>query len=121
MKHRPSPLFKSLVQSLFLHGTIETSEAKAKAIKGLIDKIINLAKSKSRKHLLQSYLVDKNLRERLIKEIVPRLGDRTSGYASLIRLGPRLGDTTMMVRINLLMEKVPEEVKKPIRKKVSKK
>lgn len=101
------------MQSLILHGSIETSQEKAKAIKGLVDKIINLAKNKSRKHLLQSYLIEKNLQERLIKEIVPKLGSRVSGYTSLIRIDPRLGDRSMRVRMSL----IGAEELKPIKKK----
>lgn len=95
-------LFKGLVYSLLSHGTIQTSEAKAKAIKGLVDRIINLAKDKKSEYRLQSFVTDKNLRERLVKEIIPRLGTRTSGFTSLVKLGTRLGDQTMMVRMSLI-------------------
>lgn len=87
MKHR------SLVQQLLLHGTIETSEAKAKAIKGFLDKVINQAKNKKNYTLVT--------RETLLK-----LKNRTSGYTSLTKLGPRAGDGAMMVRMSLLLEKV---------------
>lgn len=103
MKHKvSSPLFKSLIEPLFLHGTIETSQAKAKAIQGLVDKVINLAKDKKRQHLLQSYLTGKDLKKRLVDEIIPKLGNRSSGYTSLLKLGSRLGDQTMMVRMSLI-------------------
>ena len=95
-------LFKTLTKALFTHGSIETSEAKAKAIKGLIDKVVNLAKNKKTQVKAQSFLNDKNLSERLIKEIVPKLGSRNSGYTSLVRLGTRAGDQTMMVRMSLI-------------------
>lgn len=101
-KDQRDRLFKSLVQSLFLRGSIETSQKKAGAIKGLVDKIINLAKVKSRQHLLKSYLANKDLQERLIKEIVPKISNRTSGYTSIIKLGTRFGDNTMMVRMSLI-------------------
>ena len=94
-------LFKGLLRLLLTHGTIQTSETKAKAIKGLVDKIINLAKDKKEARL-QSFLTDKNLRDRLIKEIVPLLGGRTSGYTSMVRMGTRLGDQTTMVRMSLI-------------------
>lgn len=115
-KNEREALFKSLVQALFIHGTIETSESKAKAVKGLVDKVINLAKSKNTQRLLQSYLVSKVLRERLIKEIAPKLDDRVSGYTTLIRLGERLGDRSMRVRMSI----IHSEQLKPIEKKVSK-
>ena len=101
-KDERDTLFKSLISSLFLHGTIETSDKKAKSIKGLVDKIINLAKDKNTQRLLESYFVSKDLRERVIKEVIPKLGSRTSGYTSLIKLGTRMGDRTMMVRMSLI-------------------
>ena len=104
-KNERTALFKSLVQSLILHGTIETSEASAKAVKGLVDKVINLAKSKNRRRLLQMYLPEKDLEERLVKEIAPKLDDRVSGYTSLIRLGERLGDRSMRVRMSIIQPK----------------
>lgn len=109
-------LFKSLVQSLFTYGTIETSEHKAKAVKGLIDRVVNLAKDKRTQPKLQSFLVDKNLRERLIKEIVPKLGKRVSGYTSIVRVGVRFGDSAMMVKMSL----IGSEQLKPIEKAIVK-
>ena len=112
-------LFKNLTASLFTYGTIETSEKKAKAIKGLVDKIINLAKEKNT-HLLQSFLTDKDLRERLIKEIVPKLGNRGFGYTSLVKTKTRLGDQTMVVRMSLIgaEELKPIEQVKSVKLKV---
>lgn len=117
-KDQRKNLFKGLVHSLLSHGTIQTSEAKAKAIKGLVDKIINLAKDKQSQHRLQSFVTDKDIRERLVKEIVPRLGARTSGFTSMVKLGTRLGDQTMMVRMSLIgaeelkpLERVSEVLK----------
>lgn len=115
-KDERSRLFKGLISQLFLYGTIQTSETKAKAIKGLVDKVINLAKEKRTQGRLQSFLTDKNLQERLIKEIVPKLGTRTSGYTSLIRLGSRLGDQTMMVKMSLIGA---EQLKKTTTKKTT--
>ena len=120
-KNERTLLFKSLVQSLLTYGTIVTSESKAKAIKGLVDKVINLAKSKNteRKNtqrLLQAYLTSKDLQERLIKEIAPKLDDRISGYTTLLKLGARAGDKTMMVRMSL----IHNEELKPLEKFMSK-
>ena len=97
--------------ALFSHGTIQTSETKAKAIKGLVDKVINFAKEKNI-HNLQSYISDKSLRERLVKEVAPKLGARNSGYTKLIRIGTRVGDQTNMVRMSL----IESEEMKPISK-----
>lgn len=132
-KNERTALFKGLVQQLVLHGTITTTEAKAKAIKGLVDKIINLAKNKNSQRLLQAYFTNKALQERLVKEIVPKLEDRVSGYTSLIRMGIREGDRTTLVKMSIIgnedlkpLEKVKNETtvkeekkaEKPMKKKV---
>lgn len=101
-KNQRQALFKSLVHSLFLHGTIHTSLAKAKAISGLVDKIINTAKKYPKTQAL---------------EFISKLGSKTSGYTSIVKMGTRLGDQTMMVRMSL----IGAEELKPVEKKVVKK
>lgn len=116
-KDERKTLFKGLIYSLISFGTIQTSETKAKAIKGLVDKVINLAKGKNTKNQLQSSISDKSLRERLVNDILPKLGNRTSGYTSMMRMGTRSGDQTMMVKMSL----IGAEELKPIEKKSIKK
>lgn len=113
-------LFNGLVRSLFSYGTIQTSEVKAKAIKGLVDKIINAAKDKTSGQL-QSLINEKGIRERLVKEIVPKLGARTSGYSSMVKIGARSGDQTMMVKLSLIGAEELEPIKKEkvLREKVA--
>lgn len=125
-KNERTALFKSLVQELVLHGTITTTEAKAKAIKGLIDKIINLAKNKNSQRLLQAYFANPLLQMRLVKEILPKLSSRVSGYTSLVRMGIREGDRSLMVKMSLIgaeeMSKAPAgAVKKVAPKKLIRK
>ena len=93
-KDQRKTLFKGLVYSLLSHGTIQTSEAKAKAIKGLVDKIINSAKKNPKS-------IPLDLQE-LIGRIIPKLGTRTSGFTQVVRMGTRLGDQTMMVKMSLI-------------------
>ena len=103
-------LFKSLVQSLFTYGTITTTQTKASAIKGMIDKIITAAKNeqvlsnrnKNSQKLLQSFFADKLLQERLIKEIAPKMQNRISGYTSMIKVGVQEGDRTTLVKMSLI-------------------
>jgi len=101
-KNERTALFKSLVQELFLHGTITTTESKAKSIKGLVDKIINCAKNKNSQRLLQSYFTSKVLQDRLVKEIAPKLDSRTSGYTSLMKMGIREGDRSIAVKMSII-------------------
>lgn len=117
-KDERTALFRQLVQYLLIHGSIETTEAKAKAIKGLVDKIINQAKSKNTQRLLQTFFNSKEMREKLVKEIAPSMKERNSGYTSVVKMGQRYGDSAMMVRMSLLMEEPKKEVSKD--KKVSK-
>ncbi|MBI2085785.1 hypothetical protein HYT74_00430 [Candidatus Daviesbacteria bacterium] len=102
-------LFKTLVRSLFLHGTIQTSESKAKSIKGLVDKIINSVKK-------DSFSSDKELKEK-IKEILPKLGNKTSGFTSTVRMGPRQGDQATMVKMSLIGAEQLKPTKKESRVK----
>ncbi|MBU1000586.1 50S ribosomal protein L17 [Patescibacteria group bacterium] len=102
-KNERKALFKGLVRSLLSYGTIRTSEVKAKAIKGLVDKIINSVKSNTKQNrLVDSFVDNKDLCERLIKEIVPKLGSRTSGFTRTVRMGTRMGDQTTIVKMSLI-------------------
>ena len=130
-KNQRTALFKNLVGALILHGSIETTETKAKAIKGLVDRIITQAKSKNTQKLVASYLTQIKIQDKLFKEVVPAVSGRNSGYTSTVKLGRRLGDNAMKVRMSILMEEKKEKVesivkakpvaKKPAAKKVGKK
>lgn len=116
-----SALFKSLVRNLFLYESIETTEAKAKAIKGLVDRIITQAKFPATKRLVKQFLNEKQIEEKLFKEIVPKVQSRNSGYTATIKVGRRLGDGAMVVKMSLLVDTVksePKEVKSKKTKEV---
>lgn len=107
-KNQRTALFRNLARSLFLFGRIETTETKAKAIRGLVDRLITQAKSPTTRRLVSGFLSDKQVAERLFNELVPKLGGRVSGYTSIIKLGRRLGDSAIKVQMNLLTEEKPE-------------
>lgn len=116
-KNQRTALFKNLVRSLLIHESINTTEAKAKAVKGLVDKLVTQAKTPTTRRLISQFLVDKEVSEKLVKDLVPRMKDRNSGYTTITRLGKRPGDGTMLVQMSLLVsapKKVPakKEVKK---------
>lgn len=102
-KNERTQLFRNLVRSLILHETINTTEAKAKAIKGLVDQLVTQAKTPTTRRLVSQFLVEKDVAEKLVKDIAPRLKDRNSGYTSIVRLGRRQGDGTMLVQMSLLV------------------
>ncbi len=111
-RNQRTALFKSLVRALILNEKIETTEAKAKSIKGLVDKLINQAKAPSTRRLMSQFLTEKSLSQKLVKEILPGLGSRNSGYTSIVKLGRRLGDGAMMVNMSLMKGKIEPAVKK---------
>jgi large subunit ribosomal protein L17 len=104
-------LFKGLIQALILEESIKTSEAKAKAIKPLADRLIYQAKQGSlqvRRQLL-AFLPRKEAVHKLIDEIAPRFGREVGGFTRLVRIGRRRGDNTMMVELSLTKDaKQPE-------------
>jgi len=90
-------LFKGLVASLIISERIKTTEAKAKAIKSEIDKIVTKAKrGEAARNILQR-MVYKDVLDKLLKEIAPRFEKRQGGYTRIIRLGERLSDKAQMV------------------------
>lgn len=115
-KDQRTALFKSLVRSLILEESIKTTQPKAKAVKGLVDKIINQAKSETSKRLVSQFLTHKHVAEKLTKEILPRVKSRTSGYTSSVKLGPRLGDGAMIVKLSLILDSIKEPKKSEVKK-----
>lgn len=97
-------LFRSLLTQLFLHEEVKTTLARAKAIRGKVDKLINKAKegSLASRRELFAYLTDKSSAGRLVNEIAPRFTDRQSGYSRILKLGRRRGDQAEMALIQLI-------------------
>lgn len=99
-------LYRSLISEVLEHGRITTTLAKAKAVQGEIDKLINLAKAGSvnaRRLTVKTMTTD-----RFFDKFSKSYPERKSGYSRIIRLGQRLSDTAEMVRLELLEVKPPE-------------
>jgi large subunit ribosomal protein L17 len=119
-------LFKSLISSLILDESIKTTLEKAKAIKGDVDKLINKAK-RGNERLATQFLqrsIGIQAMEKVIKDLAPRLSDRTSGYTRIIKLGRRFSDNAPMVIMEWVVKKEVKELsvekveKKPETKKL---
>ena|SRR5258708_35298498 len=108
-------LFKNLLSALFMHGEIQTTEAKAKAIKGLADKLISRAGAGTMpaRRLISQFFGTRAVANRLVDEVAPAMKDRTSGFTRIIRLGKRMGDDSMMVKMELITKPVAKEEVKP--------
>lgn len=97
-------LFRSILTSFFACERIETTEAKAKEISGLAEKMITLAKRgdlHARRQVL-SYLMDEDVVRKLFDTIAPKYAERQGGYTRIMKLGPRRGDAAPMAILELV-------------------
>ena len=95
--HRRS-LLRNLATSLVLYEEIQTTEAKAKEVKPILEHFIHLAKEDTlaaRRQLL-GYFFDQNATEKIFEVLVPRYKKITSGFIKIVKIGPRLGDNAEM-------------------------
>jgi large subunit ribosomal protein L17 len=115
-------LFRALIRALVLHGSIQTTRAKAKAVIPEIDKLVNIAKQKNVNSKRRVYSLlgnDRKVTDLLFSQVIPVFSKKESGFTRLINLPARRGDRAEMVRIEWT-EKVMREGKKA-NKKVGKK
>ncbi|MBK5116500.1 MAG: 50S ribosomal protein L17 [Thermoleophilia bacterium] len=102
--HRKA-LLMNLSKQLVEHERIQTSQAKAKAVKPEVEKMITLAKRgdlHARRQLLSNFGQDKFIVHKLVEEIAPRYAERPGGYTRITKLGPRRSDSTEMVYLELV-------------------
>ncbi|MDP2625601.1 MAG: 50S ribosomal protein L17 [Candidatus Rokubacteria bacterium] len=109
-------LFRNLLVALFRHERITTTEAKAKAVRGLADQMVTLAKRESlhaRRQVL-AMVPDPLVVKKLFDTIAARFGDRHGGYTRIVKAGTRPGDRAQMVLLELVDR--PETPKEKSRK-----
>jgi large subunit ribosomal protein L17 len=102
--HRKA-LLMNLVKEIVDHERIRTTEAKAKAVKPEVEKLITLAKRgdlHARRQALAALGQDKFVVYKLFEEIAPRYAERSGGYTRILKLGPRRSDSTEMVFLELV-------------------
>jgi large subunit ribosomal protein L17 len=104
-------MMANLAASLFAAEAIVTTEAKAKFLRPIAEKLITKAKraqtddAARRLHqirLIQAQLRDKEMTHKLVNDIAPRFDARNGGYTRILKLGPRHGDNAPMARIELV-------------------
>lgn len=98
-------LYKSLIVAVLRYEQIRTTEARAKEVRGMVERIITLAKDGSlanRRRIMSQLPEEPLVIDKLIKEIAPRYGDRSSGYTRLVHIGPRAGDAAPIVQLELV-------------------
>ena len=106
-------LRRNLIKQFFTHERIQTTKAKAAAIRGDAERLITLAKNSesgtpeqkvNARRLAISKLGDNQIIKRLFDEIAPRFATRNGGYTRVTKLGPRFGDSAEMVVLELVEE-----------------
>ena len=106
----PTLMMANLAASLFAAEGISTSEAKAKHLRPIAEKLITKAKKAQeegpmqvhRIRQIQSQLGDREMTYKLVHDIAPRYMDRNGGYTRILKLGTRHGDNAEMARIELV-------------------
>ncbi len=101
--HRRAML-RNLVTQVLEHEQVQTTEAKAKAARPLVDKMITLGKRgdlHARRQAL-SYLDDRRVVEKIFEVLAPRYEDRSGGYTRVLKAQNRRGDGTLMAIIELV-------------------
>jgi large subunit ribosomal protein L17 len=98
-------LLRNLSREVIEHERIKTSQAKAKAVKPKVEKLITLGKrgdTHARRQALAELGQDKFLVHKLFEEVAPRYAERPGGYTRIVKLGPRRSDSTEMVFLELV-------------------
>jgi large subunit ribosomal protein L17 len=101
--HREAML-SNMANSLFMHRTIRTTDAKAKELRRYTDKIIAKAKNDSIASRRQVFaeLRNETIVRKLFTEIAPHFSDRNSGFTRVLKIGPRKGDGAPLSLVELL-------------------
>jgi large subunit ribosomal protein L17 len=94
----------NLVASLIAAEAIVTTEAKAKAMRPVAEKIITKARKGGLHNHRQilAFLRDQEIADKLMEDVGPRYADRPGGYTRILKVGPRSGDNAPMCRIELV-------------------
>jgi len=101
-------LLRNLSASLVLYERIDTTAAKAKEVKSVVERLITIGKKQdlSSYRRLISYLYDKNAAKKIYRDLVPRYKNRQSGFIKSYRLENRPGDGSEIIRLELVDRKV---------------
>lgn len=111
-------LLRGLIISLFAHQRIETTLAKAKAIKGIAEKLVTFGKRGDlhAKRMVMAYIPNREVMAKLFSEIAPRFTDRNGGYLRIVQTRQRVNDRAPMAIIEFVdyenIVKAPEKKEK---------
>ena len=114
-------MLANMAVSLIEHKRINTTLAKAKALKQFVEPLVTKSKEDTthNRRLVFSALRDKEAISELFREVAPKVGDRPGGYTRIIKLGNRLGDNADMAMIELVDFNETYKLTKPEKKKTT--
>ncbi|HWC21583.1 MAG TPA: 50S ribosomal protein L17 [Flexivirga sp.] len=109
-------ILANLAQALFEHDRITTTEAKAKRLRPLAERLVTFAKRGDlhARRRVMTVIRDKGVVHRLFTEIAPDMTDRQGGYTRITKIGPRKGDNAPMAVIELVREPVNAKPKRAV-------
>lgn len=96
-------LLKNLAASLIMNEKIKTTQAKAKALRSVVERLITIGKENNLTTFrrLLAYLPLKKIVKKILNELGPKYKERKGGYTRIIKIGRRRGDGAEMVQIEL--------------------
>ena len=101
--HREA-MMRNLADSFILHGSIETTLAKAKALRSVVEPLVTKAKKNdlaARREAIKVLYTDKAVKK-LMEDLGPKYKDRNGGYTRIIKLGHRVNDAAPMAKIEFV-------------------
>ncbi|TYP50335.1 50S ribosomal protein L17 [Thermosediminibacter litoriperuensis] len=97
-------MLRNMVTSLFKYGRIITTETRAKEVRSIAEKMITLAKRNdlAARRLVLAEVLDETTVKNIFEKIAPKYNDRNGGYTRIVKIGPRRGDSSPMVVLELV-------------------
>ena len=97
-------MYRTMVTDLLRHERIRTTEAKAKEVRGLAEKMITLGKKGTLSHRRQAigFITDEDMVRKVFDDLAQRYADRSGGYTRVIKMEPRKGDGASMALLELV-------------------
>ncbi len=98
-------MLRNLAVAVLRFEKVRTTEAKAKEVRGLVDRLIGTAKRgdlAARRRLIAEMPHEPLMVEKLMGELAAKYAERTSGFTRMVKIGPRLGDAAEIVQIELV-------------------
>ncbi|MQC17552.1 MAG: 50S ribosomal protein L17 [Chloroflexi bacterium] len=97
-------MFRTITSAVIERGGVQTTEARAKEARRLVEKMVTLGKRGTihARRQAQAYIDDRDVVQKLFDEVAPKYVDRPGGYTRVVKLGQRKGDAARIARIELV-------------------